>query len=848
MAQGRLGRSVGRYPASQRRRSKFATSRYGHRGRGLPPNLMPGVRNQQRKQSPLLNRRNFIIGFFGIGITLFLSFIAITISSAITGAWAIVREYKKVNASLPDAGPLFVNTFQTTRIRDRNGTILQEIEHPDYGWRTFVSMDKITDDFINATVAAEDATFWTNEGIEPVAFLRAGLIMVSGTGSSGASTITQQLVRATYPEDISASDISIDRKFREALAAVAMAQEYSKEDIFTMYVNQIFYGNRSFGIEAAANGYFNKHASELTLAESSFLAGIPQQPTTFTPTTEEGYNAAKNRQKYVLEQMRKLGYITRAQQDAAWKEPLNIVQEPRLGTMKAAPHFTLYMHDYIRENFGEDAIYGGLNFYTSIDLDLQAEAERIIADGVARESQYGRNNAATVVMCPWNGEILAMVGSADFNNQAIAGQVNFTTSYIQPGSSMKPIAYAAAFEQGWHPGYVVMDVPTTWEVPGQEPYQPNNYSKLFYGAVDVRTALSNSFNISAVKATEYAGVAGVMDIAKRMGMITSLGEDPSWYGVALGLGSGEVKLLEHTNVFATFANNGRYVPITPIQRVEDSQGNIIYETNQQSTDEVAEQAIAPGIAYQITSILTDNESRARVFGDDNALSNAQRNVGRPTAAKSGTTENWRDLWTMGYTSALAVGVWVGRSGDGGGDLPERDGTPAAGPIFGDLIRAVHSNPEFARLLVGPDGQPLPEKFPVPDDVSEQRIDRVTGHRAGSAGTKEDWIVDGLEPTLAYNEVSDWEYEQVQNALRAVDRGANWSGDAQSSVLEYANQVGLRERRIEPDDKDDDPGNINGVNDRNDSTNPTPTPSDGDNGNGNDNGEEVPIEPIEPDGN
>ncbi len=824
MAQGRIGRSVGRYPSTQYRRNAFASSRYGKRGRGLPPHLMPGVRNHKRKSNPVMNRRTFVIGMFTLGITLLLSFLAITVTSAVTGAWAIVREYRKVNASLPAAGPLFVNTFQTTRIFDRKGKLLQEIENPDYGWRTFISMDQMSQDFINATVAAEDATFWTNQGIEPVAFLRAGMIMVTGAGSSGASTITQQLVRATYPDEISAQDISINRKFREALAAVAMAQEYSKEDIFTMYVNQIFYGNRSYGIEAAANSYFNKHASELTLAESAFLAGIPQQPSNFTPTTEEGYNAAKNRQGYVLDQMRKLGYITREQRKAAWEEPLNVIREPRVGTMKAAPHFTLYMHDYIREKFGDEAIYGGLNFYTSIDLDLQAEAEAIIRQGVERERQYNRNNAATVIMCPWNGEILAMVGSADFNDQSIAGQVNFTTSGIQPGSSMKPIAYAAAFEQGWHPGYVVMDVPTTWEVPGQEDYKPNNYSKLFYGAVNIRRALASSLNISAVKATEYAGVAGVMDVAKRMGMITSLGEDPSWYGVALGLGSGEVKLLEHTNVFATFANNGRYVPVTPIQRVEDTQGNILYETTQESTDQVASQAIAPGIAYQITSILSDNEARAPMFGDDNALSNAQRGVGRPTAAKSGTTENWRDLWTMGYTSALAVGVWVGRSGDGGGELLERDGTPAAGPIFGDLIRMVHGTPEFAELLHGPDGQPLPEEFPVPDDVSRQRVDRVTGHRPGSGNTVEEWIVDGLEPQLAYNETSEWEREQLENALRQVDRGAQWSGDAERSILRYANQVGARNAPID-DDEDSDSGS-------------------NDSGGGNDS-EEVPIEPIEP---
>lgn len=854
MAQGRLGRSIGRYPSIKNKKSKYANSRYGRRGRGLPPHLMPGVRNENRKGNPLLSRRAFLIGFLGLGITLFLSFLAITITSAVSGAWKVVTDYRNVNENLPAAGPLFVDTFQTTRIYDRKGKILQEIEHPDYGWRTFIGMDQMTDDFINATVAAEDATFWTNPGIEPMAFLRAGMIMVTGAGSSGASTITQQLVRATYPEDISASDISIDRKYREALAAVAMAQEYSKEDIFTMYVNQIFYGSQSYGIEAAARTYFDKHASELTLAESALLAGIPQQPTPFTPTTEAGFNRAKNRQQYVLDQMRSLGYITRDQYDQAWAEPLNIVQDQQRGLMMAAPHFTLFMHDYIKEHFGEEAIYGGLNFYTSIDLDLQAEAEEVIRQGVANVAQYGRNNAALVVMVPWSGEILAMVGSADFNNQAIAGQVNFTTSLIQPGSSMKPLAYAAAFEAGWHPGYVVMDVPTTWEVPGQDDYEPNNYSKLFYGAVDVRQALANSYNIGAVKATEYAGVANVMDVSKRMGMLTSLGEDPSWYGVALGLGAGEVQLLEHVNCFATLSNNGKYVPVTPIQRVEDTQGNIIYETNQESTDEVSSQAIRPGVAYQISSILSDDDERERIFGYNNALSEASRALGRDTASKSGTTENWRDLWTVGYTTAAACAVWVGRSGDGGGDVLELDGTPAAGPIFGDMMRVLHNNPEYAELISGPDGNPMPEDFPMPDEVSMQRIDAVTGHRAGSGQTKEDLIVDGLEPQRAPNELSEWERDELDNALRQVDRGANWAGDAQGTILRYASVTGVREQRIEPveDDEDEesppesgndaDNGSDGGSN--GDGGDSGDSGSDGDNGGGGDN--VVPIEPIDPD--
>lgn len=806
MSQGRLGRSTRRYPGTQRRASHFANSRFGHRGRGLPPHLMPGVTRNNKKKETVFSRRNFIIGTFLVGFIVVFTFLVVSITSGIAAAFGVVRQYREVNKGLPNAADIAVNTFQTTRIYDRKGTLLQEVDHPDYGWRTFIGMDQMTDDFINATVAAEDATFWTNYGIEPAAFVRAGLIMFSGSGSSGASTITQQLVRAVYPDVISAQDISIDRKFREALAAVAMSQEYSKEDIFTMYVNQIYYGARSYGVEAAANTFFNKHASELTLAESALLAGLPQAPSYYDPTTPEGFQQAKIRQRYVLEQMRKYRYITTEQMEAAWQEPLQIREGQRTSVLRAAPHFTLYIHEYLREQYGPDAIYAGLEVYTSIDLDLQAEAEQIVANGVANMRQYGRNNAALVVMSPWNGEVLCMVGSADFNDQSIGGQFNYATGLIQPGSSMKPLAYASAFERGWNPATIIMDVPTRWEVPGQEDYEPNNYTKLFYGAVPVREALAQSLNIPAVKATEYAGVAGVMDTAARMGLVTSLGNDPGFYGVSLGLGSGEVKLLEHTNAYATLANNGRFVKANPIQRILDSQGNTLMEVNKEYVDEQTKEGINPGIAYQITSILTDNEARAPIFGTNNLFGNTQDALGRPTAAKSGTTENWRDLWAMGYTTAVACGAWVGRTGDAGtAELPEIDGTDAAGPMWQDMMLLIHNDSRFAELIAGPDGNAMPENFPVPDEVREMDLCATTGHLPGNGPRVREWVVRGQEPTLACNEVNDYEAEELEKALDEVRRGGNWAGGAVGSINDYARMVGSTPIAVDDEEDDEDDG-------------------------------------------
>ena len=803
MSHGRIARSVRRYPGARRRLARYGASRYGRRGRGAPPNLLAGI-SRPRNGSVLMSRRAFILGFLALSFTIVLTFLAITAVSAVAGIAGTLRAYRQVNQELPNAARIAVNTFQTTRIFDRNGTLIQEVDNPDYGWRTFVPLDKISPHIINATVSAEDSTFWTNYGVEPFAIIRGGIINLSGTGTSGGSTITQQLVRAIYPDKISAMDISLTRKFREALAAIALAREYSKEDILTMYLNQIYYGARSYGVEAAAQTFFNKHASEVTLAEAALLAGLPQAPSAYDPTTPEGFELAKRRQRYVLDQMRRYRYITREEAEAAWAEPLQIVKEPRTSVVRAAPHFTEYVRGYIYSKYGEEALYGGLDIYTSIDLDLQQAAEEIVAQGVARMAQYQRNNGAMVVMCPWNGEVLAMVGSADFNNASISGQVNYATGLIQPGSSIKPIVYAAAFEKGWHPGTIIMDIPTEWEVPGQEPYRPNNYSSLFYGAVTVRDALANSLNISAVKATDFVGVEGAMDMARRMGIVDSLQESAAFYGLSFGLGAGEVQLLEHTNAYATLANNGTFVPAHPIREIRDSQGNVLFKLDAEQIRKDAKQALNPGNAYQVTSILTDNEARAQVFTTDNLFGNTQEALGRPTAAKSGTTENWRDLWTMGYTTDVAIGVWVGRSGDAGtAQLPEIDGIQAAGPIWQDMMMLIHDDERFAALLHGPDGKPLPKEFPQPDEAVRGEVCAVTGHRpARGHDIEREWLVRGQEPTLTCGQLDEREQRELDAALSAVRRGnVRWASGAVSSINRYAREAG--ERGVPVDDADDE---------------------------------------------
>ncbi len=806
MANGRITRSNLRHPAARRRLARYGNSRRGQHHRKLPPNLI-GTRGGTKGKGGLITIPRLAIALGAIGLFMAGVFLVFTVITSVVGIAGTMAAYRNVTeeVDLASAGAITVDTFQTTRIYDRDGELLQEVDNPDYGWRTFVGYEQISPYLVDATVAAEDSTFWTNYGVDPVGIARAVVINVSGSGSSGASTITQQLVGALYPDQINRFDISYSRKVREAMAAVALNQQYSKTDILTMYVNQIYYGNRSYGIEAAAQTYFNKHASELTLAEASMLAGLPQAPSSYDPSVEDNFPLAKQRQRYVLDQMVKYNYISRAEANEAFNQPLDIVQG-RSGAVQNAPHFTEYVRNYIVENFGEDALYGGLEITTSIDLDLQQQAEQIVAAGVRDMEAYQRNNGAMVVMVPWSGEVLAMVGSADFNNALIAGQVNYATSLIQPGSSIKPIVYAAAFEEGWNPATVVLDVPTVWDSPGQEePYEPQNYTKSFYGAVTVREALANSLNIPAVKAAEYAGVTGVMQVAERMGLKDSMREDPSFYGLSIGLGSGEVELLEHTNAFATLANNGTYVPAHPIINITDSQGNVLFELNEEALDEDSEQALVPGHAYQVTSILSDTDARSMVFGDNNLFTDTARQLGRPTAAKSGTTENWKDLWTMGYTTDVVVGVWVGRSGDTNppDSLQEIDGIQAAGPIWQDMMNLLHNDSEFSQLLYGPDGQPMPEEFPVPDDVYEGEVCAVTGNAPTSGRDRTDWLVRGEEPQNPCGELTEYQQEELENArdqMRAGD--VRWMSGAQNSIREYEAMATGRTWSGDDDDDDD----------------------------------------------
>ncbi|HZA92167.1 MAG TPA: penicillin-binding transpeptidase domain-containing protein, partial [Gemmatimonadales bacterium] len=380
--------------------------------------------------------------------------------------------------------------------------------------------------------------------------------------------------------------------------------------------------------------------------------------------------------------------------------------------------------------------------------------------------------------------------------------VNITTSAQQPGSAIKPVVYAAAFEQGWHPGTVVLDAPIRIETPGAtDPvtgeevpfYEPQNYLRTFNGAVTVRTALANSLNIPAVKAVEFAGGAeAIVEMARRVGIKHELSQPPADYGLSIGLGSGDVWPLELTNAYATIANLGKYVPVTPILKITDSEDNVLYELDEAKSLQNAEQAIRPEIAYQLISILTDNESRAMIFTRQNLFGQTQQTLGRPTAAKSGTTNDFRDIWTMGFTTDVAIGVWVGNTRND--PLAEIDGIQGAGPIWSQLMIDLHTRPEFMELLLGPDGQPVPAQFARPAGIVDGVVCEATGGRPTDESSNRGELLDaGGAPALRCDQLTPWQYKDLARTIDHLrKRGGSISGAGSDSVYRYARAVRFNE--------------------------------------------------------
>ena len=641
----------------------------------------------------------------------------------IIGAATAVFAYYSIASALPSVDGLRERSaqFETTRIVDRNGNPLYEILDPNAGRRTYVKLQDISPMLVAATIATEDKDFYTHPGFDPVAIIRAiWQNFTSGESVSGASTITQQLARALMLSPEERVQQTYMRKVREIILAAEITRRYSKDDILELYLNEIYYGNLSYGIEAAAETYFGpgidgqpnelhqqgtpkngRLADDLTLAQASFLAGLPQSPAVYDIYSNR--DATLNRHRDVLSLMYTLSTERNCIPVSNDPNPVCVDIKSALDASKAIedftfptpniqmrfPHWVQYVRSQLENQFDAQTIYrAGFTITTTLDAGLQDSAQKIVSDQIATLVSKNAKDGALVAIKPSTGEILAMVGSADFYNESIQGQVNMaTTQTRQPGSSIKPLTYVAAFEKGWTASTLIWDIPSDFPPSGdpndtRAPYQPVNYDGRFHGPVSVRTALSNSYNIPAVKTLQFIGVYdnpatpakdGMISIAERFGITSLTRKD---YGLALTLGGGEVSLLEMTGAYAVFANRGLRVPPVSILKITDNAGNVIYEYKPPA----GEQIIRPEHAYIISSILSDYDARKPMFGS-NSIINLKFNT--RVAAKTGTTNDFRDNWTMGYSPDLAVGVWVGNA-----DYTAMQGTTGltgAAPIWAEFM-------------------------------------------------------------------------------------------------------------------------------------------------------------------
>jgi 1A family penicillin-binding protein len=573
-------------------------------------------------------------------------------------------------------------TAASTKILDRNGRTLYVISDPHQGQHTPVKLSDIPLYCRQATIATEDANYYSHPGVDFVGILRALLINVQGGEVlSGGSTITQQLAKNLLLSPEEAAQRTITRKLRESILAWRITQTFSKDDILALYLNEVYYGNLAIGIEAAAQTYFGKAVGELDLAECAILAGLPQSAARYDPLSD--LPAAKERQAVVLDLMLKQNMITAEQVDLARAENLQFA--PASYPIEA-PHFVAYVRQWLEDRYGLEAIYTqGFVVTTTLDLDWQKTAQAIVRRQLAeltrdKPDQPGKNvnNAAVVAVDPQSGEIRVMLGSPDYFTAKIDGAVNAAIAHRQPGSSIKPITYAAAFDptapDPLTPASMILDVRSSFPTKEGDPYVPKNYDQQFHGPVSARTALASSYNIPAVKVLQHIGLPRTIELARQLG-ITTFGQ-PDRYGLALTLGGGEVRLIDMTMAFSVFANGGHKIDPVAVSEITNARGEVVYRNTPQSGEIVLD----PRVAYLITSILSDNKARAPAFSEYSVL-----RLTRPAAAKTGTTTDWRDNWTLGYTPDLVTGVWVGNADNQ--PMERVSGVTGAGPIWHDFMQA-----------------------------------------------------------------------------------------------------------------------------------------------------------------
>lgn len=643
-------------------------------------------------------------------------------------------------------------TFETTQILDRNGEVLWEIFGE--GKRTKIPFSEIAPALKQATVAVEDDTFYENIGLDAPSLLAAIIANLRNPDDRpvGGSTITQQLVRHLAFDYEERTAVSYNRKTKEIILAWIMNRNFSKDEILEMYLNEIYYGNLAYGSEAAAQTYFGKSATELSLAEASLLAGLPQSPVELDPLTN--LEAAKERQWLVLNLMVSEGYATRAEIEQAFQEPLSFARQE---VSLAAPHFAVYVRQQLEDQFGAEVVAnGGLRVTTTLDLNYQRLAEQMARRHVAAVGpEHNLTNAALVALKPATGEILAMLGSVNYHDEAIDGRVNVALSLQQPGSAIKPLTYAAALSPGtdglpdWTAADVLWDVPVDYPQFNGDTYSPVNYDGRFHGPVRLRAALANSYNVPAVLVLQDIGVPRMLDFARQMG-ITTWSQDSSNYGLSLTLGGAEVTPLDLATAYGVFANGGQRVDPVAILRVEKSDGEVLFERPPVAPVSVLD----PRTAFLISDILDDDAARVPAMGRDNPLA-----LPFPAAAKTGTTNDFRDNWTVGYTPGLVVAVWTGNTDNS--EMLNVSGLTGAAPLWNEYMQAVYSDFELLESLAVGGAQPGTE-FAPPQGLERRPLCAIASVVVGATEcelSQTEWMLTepAAIPTLTPDEeVVAWE--------------------------------------------------------------------------------------------
>ncbi len=625
------------------------------------------------------------------------------------------------------------------RITDRNGRLLYDILPRQGGRHAVLSPSEMPSCIKEATIAVEDKTFYSNPGIDFGGILRALWIDIrGGEVIAGGSTITQQVARNLLLSQNERNEISLRRKLREAVLAWELTRKLSKDDILALYLNQVNYGGMAYGIQAASQTYFGKDASDLILPECALLAGLPQAPGIYDPFTNP--DLAKQRQHIVLGLMESQGYITHGQRLEAESAPLSYNPSPY---PIEAPHFIWIVKDQLDQIFASGKLNPNQSLVvrTTLDLNDQQLAEQIVRRRIeAFKPQPGQidhnvRNAALVILDPQDGEILGLVGSANYFDASIDGAIDMATSPRQTGSAFKPFIYALALDPNqpdpWTAATSILDVTTTFITHNGQPYTPQDYDRREHGPVSMREALASSLNIPAVKTLQKVGIENTINLAKRLG-ITSLG-DPQNYDLSLVLGGGEISLLQLTTAYASLANGGYYTGNSSILDIRDASGNILY--TQKKTPPV--QVFDPRVAWLISDILRDDRARQIGFGLNSTLK-----IDHTAAVKTGTTTNFDDNWTIGYTPSLLVGVWVGNSNYEA--MHDVSGVTGAAPIWNETMRA---------LLAGKPNQP----FIRPDGLQQVTVCSLSGLLPTPACpyTRPEWFIDGTAPTQ-----TDTYYQQV----------------------------------------------------------------------------------------